>query len=70
MKHVLIPKKQDESIYYSQITIEQEGNEINIEVAKIDVMMPADKGGMAVNLNKEELHSFIGTLLHIQQKMK
>lgn len=23
-----------------------------------------------ININKEELHSFIGTLLHIQQKMK
>ena len=42
----------------------------NIGIKRIDFCNDLRSNELSLNLNKKELHSFIGTLLHVQQKMK
>lgn len=56
--------KQNLETYVNQsITIIEDGNLITISVYNNTI-------DESVSLTKKELHSFIGTLLHVQQKMK
>jgi len=52
-----------ETYYEQSITIIEDGNLITIKVYNNTLIE-------SVTLTKKELHSFIGTLLHVQQKMK
>ena len=56
--------KQILETYVNQsITIIEDGNLITISLCNNNIEE-------RVSLTKKELHSFIGTLLHVQQKMK
>jgi len=52
-----------ETYVEQSITIIEDGNLITIKVYNNTLIE-------SVTLTKKELHSFIGTLLHVQQKMK
>jgi len=43
---------------------------VNITVNKIDFVNQHLNNSQCINLTKDELHSLIGTLLHVQAKMK
>lgn len=60
MEHKLTPMN---SVYNSISVVELNEKEV---VIKID----DDATYQKIHLSKKELHSFIGTLLHVQQKMK
>ena len=60
MEHKLIS---DESIENSISIIEFNNEVVIIKVSNNELELP-------IALSKKELHSFIGTLLHVQQKMK
>lgn len=59
MEHKLIL----ETLLYQSITIIEDDGIIILQVDNNDCKE-------AVFITKKELHSFIGTLLHVQQKMK
>ena len=52
-----------ETYLFQTITVIEDGGLINITVYNNTIEE-------TVTLTKKELHSFIGTLLHVQQKMK
>ena len=59
MEHILKP----ENSVYNTISVVEKLDVVEIKIS--------DNGEcLLINLNKKELHSFIGTLLHVQQKMK
>lgn len=60
MEHKLTPT---ESFLNSISVIEFSENVVIIKITENGIEQP-------IALNKKELHSFIGTLLHVQQKMK
>lgn len=60
MEHKLTPT---ESVLNSISVIEFSENVVIIKITENGIEQP-------IALNKKELHSFIGTLLHVQQKMK
>ena len=60
MEHKLIS---DESIENSISIIEFNNEVVIIKVSNNELELP-------IYLSKKELHSLIGTLLHVQQKMK
>jgi hypothetical protein len=71
MKHNLTPQ---ESIMENQnhdlFIFELDNNFVNIGIQRTDFLDNVYDSILSVNLNKKELHSFIGTLLHVQSKMK
>jgi len=59
MEHILKPEKS----VYTTISVAEKTDLVEIKII--------DNGDyQSIELNKKELHSFIGTLLHVQQKMK
>jgi len=59
MEHKLTSKK-----YFNQsITVKEQEQEIVIEILNNNL-------NESITLTKEELRSFIGTLLHVQQRLK
>lgn len=59
MKHIL----ESETLVKSSISIQENDNHIEIEIKNFENFE-------TTVLNKKEIHSFIGLLLHIQSKMK
>ena len=59
MKHIL----ESETLVKSSISIQENENHIEIEIKNFENFE-------TTVLNKKEIHSFIGLLLHIQSKMK
>jgi len=59
MKHIL----ESQTLVQSFISIEEKENYIEINIRNFE-------NSESTVLNKKELHSFIGQLLHIQSKMK
>jgi len=59
MKHTL----ESQTLVKSTISVQEHDNHIEIKIQNFE-------NSEATILNKKELHSFIGLLLHIQSKMK
>ena len=59
-----------ENVQYDIYVLELDSNIVNIGIKRIDFCNDLRSNELSLNLNKKELHSFIGTLLHVQQKMK
>lgn len=71
MKHSLISKissSQDE--IYEISVMELDDQLINISISYTNFFNEIQSNETCLNLNKKELHSLIGTLLHVQAKMK
>ena len=67
MKHLLQPEFQPFTTKKVVISVE----ETNLDDVLIEIETGKDFSDCyVVRLNRKELHSFIGTLLHVQQKMK
>lgn len=71
MKHSLTASKcSTEDLVYETTILELDKDLVNISITKTDFINEKMSNEICVNLNKKELHSFIGTLLHVQSKMK
>lgn len=71
MKHTLIANEcSTENVKFEVYVLELDSNIANIGIQRTDFTEPHLSNEICINLNKKELHSFIGTLLHIQAKMK
>jgi hypothetical protein len=71
MKHLLTAKEcGDENSKYDIYVIELDAETVNIGIEFTVFESPMRSNDTCINLNKKELHSFIGTLLHVQAKMK
>lgn len=71
MKHTLnADSVSTENLKYEIYILELDTDTINIGIEKTDYMNNHLCNEICLNLNKKELHSFIGTLLHVQAKMK
>jgi len=60
----------DENVIFNIYMFELDSNLVNIGIERKDFLKEHLNNEICVNLNKKELHSLIGTLLHIQAKMK
>lgn len=71
MKHTLTANEcSTENVKFEVYVLELDSDIINIGIERTDFVEPHLNNEICINLNKKELHSFIGTLLHIQAKMK
>jgi len=71
MKHTLTSQLSgSEDVKYDIYALELDSDTINIGIERTDFLKSHLSNQICINLNKKELHSFIGTLLHIQSKMK
>lgn len=71
MEHRLTSQENgDENTKYDIFVLELDYNIVNIGIEITRYKSPMQNEQLCINLNKKELHSFIGTLLHVQQKMK
>lgn len=71
MTHSLISKvSSSEDEKYEISVIEIDYDLINISISYTNFLNEMQSNETCLNLNKKELHSFIGTLLHVQAKMK
>lgn len=71
MKHTLTSIDcTDENVRFNIYALELDSDNVNIGIEKKDFLNNYLNSEIGINLNKKELHSFIGTLLHIQAKMK
>lgn len=71
MKHTLTANEcTTENVKFEVYVLELDNNILNIGIERTDFINPLLGNEICINLNKKELHSFIGTLLHIQAKMK
>jgi hypothetical protein len=71
MKHLLSSKEcSSEYVNYSIYVIEIDSETVNIGIERTDFLKDFLCNEECINLNKKELHSLIGTLLHVQAKMK
>jgi len=52
------------------ISILEEGKEVTIEIETFDNLDDSYLNSENFSLSLEELHSFIGTLLHVQSKLR
>jgi hypothetical protein len=70
MKHVLTPEFQpfDDSVF--SIELQNHLGDLIFTISKEDLRNKNIEDSKDIRLNKKELHSLIGTLLHIQAKMK
>ena len=59
MKHIL----ESQTLVKSTISLQEKDNHLEIKIQNFE-------NSESTVLNKKELHSFIGLLLHIQSKMK
>jgi len=71
MKHNLTPQESiKENSKYDLYILELDNNFVNIGIEYTYFPIEICDNILSVNLSKKELHSFIGTLLHVQSKMK
>ena len=71
MKHELTPELcGNENVKYDIYVIELDKISVNIGINITDFSNELNNNQICVNLTQKELHSFIGTLLHVQSKMK
>lgn len=71
MRHNLTPQESImENSKYDLFIFELDNNFVNIGIERTDFLNDVYDSILSVNLSKKELHSFIGTLLHVQSKMK
>ena len=71
MEHRLTSQETStEDVKYDIFVLELDYNIVNIGIETTRYKSPMQNEQLCINLNKKELHSFIGTLLHVQQKMK
>lgn len=71
MKHSLTSKESSsEDVKYEITVLEIDSQTTNISISVEYFMSMNQSHESCINLNKKELHSFIGTLLHVQAKMK
>lgn len=71
MKHTLTANEcSTENVKFDIYVLELDSDIVNIGIDKTDFTKSHLSNEICINLNKKELHSFIGTLLHIQAKMK
>lgn len=71
MKHNLTPQESiKENSKYDLYIFELDNNFVNIGIEYTYFPDDIRDNILSVNLSKKELHSFIGTLLHVQSKMK
>lgn len=71
MKHTLISDvSSDQDVKYEISVLEHDSKLVNISIERTDFTQEQYCNEICINLNKEELHSFIGVLLHVQSKMK
>ncbi len=70
MKHVLIPEYQTETAAVTNLCVTELGDLIHIEITRNELFQSKSELALNVIIDIKELHSFIGTLLHVQAKMK
>lgn len=71
MKHSLISKESsEEDVAYEITVMELDSQTVNISILVEHFISEHKSHQSCINLNKKELHSLIGTLLHVQAKMK
>jgi len=71
MEHRLIPECQISENSDNFISVmELQDNTCTISITRQPFNSELETLVLCSNLTKKELHSFIGTLLHVQQKMK
>lgn len=71
MKHTLTSNEcSDENVKFEIYVLELNSDLLNIGIERKDFLKEHLNNEISINLNKKELHSFIGTLLHAQSKMR
>lgn len=71
MKHSLTASKcSTGDLVYETTILELDKDLVNISITMTDFINHERSNEICINLDKKELHSFIGTLLHVQSKMK
>jgi hypothetical protein len=71
MMHKLSPQEyRNDDIKFEIYVLELDNETVNIGIERTEYANRHLSSQICVNLNKKELHSLIGTLLHVQAKMK
>lgn len=71
MEHRLIAEEiSTADLKYEFYVLEIDSNIVNLGIQKTDFCNDSLSNILSINITKKELHSLIGTLLHVQQKMK
>jgi len=70
MKHTLIPEHQTETMSVTNLCVTELGDLIHIQISRNELFQNQNELALNVIIDPKELHSFIGTLLHVQAKMK
>lgn len=71
MRHTLTSQEcTTEDIKYDIYVLELDSEIVNIGIEKTNFTNLELSNEICINLNKKDLHSLIGTLLHVQAKMK
>jgi len=71
MTHTLTATESgNENVKFNIYIFELDSNLVNIGIERKDFLEEHLSNEICINLNKKELHSLIGTLLHTQAKMK
>lgn len=70
MKHTLETQAPNNGDIKNEISVLETESFAIIEITETYFIGKKEESVMSVCLNKKELHSFIGTLLHVQSKIK
>jgi len=71
MEHKLTANEiSNADVKYEFYVLELDSNIVNLGIKKTDFCNDLRNNEICINITKKELHSLIGTLLHVQQKMK